>query len=309
MGFTNLFFDSGLVGEFELVFSKSLYDLDYLRTAIRNRNFRNSATGHYGDAEDISFSDKVEVLIACVEDQFRSGDTVALFSLAMSLLAVTVTALHEVAAGLLISELIILAGIVLLLFVCSRSFAYQKRTKLLQALRILRSESYGAEQNMSDFVVEDGVWHRGFYCDDDDGKYRGLEEYPYIIDYPEIDEDVAGLTASGYLRGSCNIFALALESEFQYPAFIIENASDGKSFHAFCQVCKNGIFYFVDARGVTTSFDEFLLVAREFADREFIVRRVDDDDRKNWAQDDDFNLVFQSMISFIRDKRSYYSVR
>lgn len=60
---------------------------------------------------------------------------------------------------------------------------------------------------------------------------------------------------------------------------------------------------------MTTSFDEFLLVAREFADREFIVRRVDDDDRKNWAQDDDFNLVFQSMISFIRDKRSYYSIR
>lgn len=168
-------------------------------------------------------------------------------------------------------------------------------------------------QSRSDFVVGDRAMHRGFYCDDDCGKFNGLEEYPYIIDHLEIDEDVASLTASGYLRGSCNIFALALESEFQYPSFIIENAlenaSDRKSFHAFCQVCKNGIFYFIDARGVTTSFDEFLLVAREFADREFIVRRVDDDDRKNWAQDDDFNLVFQSMISFIRDKRSYYSIR
>lgn len=133
---------------------------------------------HYGDAEDISFSDKVEVLIVCVEDQFRSSDTVALFSLAMSLLAVTVSALHEVAAELIVSVFIILTGFVLLLFVCSRSFAYQKRTKLLQALRILRSESYGAEQGMSDFVVEDGVWHRGFYCDDDDGKYGGLKNIP-----------------------------------------------------------------------------------------------------------------------------------
>lgn len=83
---------------------------------------------HYGDAEDISFSDKVEVLIVCVEDQFRSSDTVALLSLAMSLLAVTVSALHEVAAELIVSVFIILTGFVLLLFVCSRSFAYQKRT-------------------------------------------------------------------------------------------------------------------------------------------------------------------------------------
>lgn len=163
-------------------------------------------------------------------------------------------------------------------------------------------------QSRSDYVKKGEVRHKGFYCDDD-GRFSGLGDYPYIMNHPEIDEDVAGLTASCYLRGSCNIFALALESELQQPSFIIENASDGRSFHAFCQVCKNGTLFYIDARGVTTSFDELLLVAREFADREFIVRRAGDDDRKNWAQDDDFDLVFQSMISFIRDKRSYYSVQ
>lgn len=162
-------------------------------------------------------------------------------------------------------------------------------------------------QDRSNYVVRDEARHKGFYCDDD-GKFRGLEKYPYIIDSPEIDEDLAGLTAACYLKGSCNIFALALESVFQYPLFVIENDIDGKSFHAFCQVLLNDDFSFIDARGVTTSFDEFLLVAREFIDREFIVRCVSDADRESWAQDDDFNSVFQSMISFIKDNRSYYSL-
>lgn len=139
--FTNLFFDFGLVGEFERDFSRSSYDLEILRIAIRNRNFRNSVTRHYSEVEDIAFSDKVEVLIVCVEDQFRSSDITALFSLAMSLLSVSISALREVGADLLISELILLAGIILILLVCSKAFAYQNRSKLLQALRILRSES------------------------------------------------------------------------------------------------------------------------------------------------------------------------
>lgn len=144
MKLINLFYDSGIVGDYERIYFGCGCDLEILRIAIKNRKFRSSEMGRYGDEEDISFSNKVEVLIASVEDQSKLIDTVPLLSLAMSLFSVVISILCAVATKLQIAELsalTILAGIILVLFVSSKFFAYKRRTELLRALRILHCES------------------------------------------------------------------------------------------------------------------------------------------------------------------------
>lgn len=49
---------------------------------------------------------------------------------------------------------------------------------------------------MGDYVEKGEVRHEWFYCDDGDGGFSRLGDYPCIMNHPEIDEDVAGLTAS-----------------------------------------------------------------------------------------------------------------
>ena len=103
-------------------------------------------------------------------------------------------------------------------------------------------------------------WHKGFYNTDDFSKALCKVHYEDFFEYPD-DDEFPYDSAHSLLRGSCNHFAVALHKVLGYTPYIIEQ-TDKRGFHAFCQVCKNGKLYYVDARGVTSSFDEFMSVAR-----------------------------------------------
>ena len=124
--------------------------------------------------------------------------------------------------------------------------------------------------------------HKGFYCDDND--FANLIDIDYDGHLPQIDDGEEHLTSAGcLLRGSCQAFALKVEEILGYKSFIIESRN-GKGHHVFCQATLDGKNAFIDARGVTTSFDEFMEVAAEFVERPFVIRRVDKKDKAEWER-------------------------
>lgn len=133
-------------------------------------------------------------------------------------------------------------------------------------------------------------WHKGFYNVDDVDDITDVLlkiRYTDFFEYPDDDEFLYD-SAHSLLRGSCNQFAVALKNVLGYTPYIIEE-TDKKGFHAFCQVYKNGRLYYVDARGVTSSFDEFMVVAREFVRGEYTIREATQDVIEEWESGSEYN--------------------
>ena len=105
-------------------------------------------------------------------------------------------------------------------------------------------------------------------------RYDDFFEYPDDLEFPYD-------SAHELLRGSCHHFALSLNKMLGYSAYIIEG-NNKRGFHAFCQIYKNNQCFYVDARGITSSFDEFMCVASEFVKDEYTIRAIEDDDIEEW---------------------------
>lgn len=148
--------------------------------------------------------------------------------------------------------------------------------------------------------------HKGFYNDKDFGDALSHIYYEDFFEYPD-DEDFPYTAACQLLRGSCNHFALGLQNTLGYTPYIIQD--DNKvSFHAFCQVYIKGTWFYIDARGVTTSFDEFMSVAREFVSDKFTIRVVDEADIADWEKDDYYDEAVAFAEAVIENNKECYTV-
>ena len=129
-------------------------------------------------------------------------------------------------------------------------------------------------------------WHKGFYNDDD---CENTLLHIRYSDYGEVPDDDMFAYDSVYslLRGGCHVFALSLQKVLGYNAYIIQG-NNKVGFHAFCQIYKKGKWYYIDARGITTSFDEFMKVAGSFVSDEFTIRPIDSSDIEEWKKDDNY---------------------
>lgn len=71
-------------------------------------------------------------------------------------------------------------------------------------------------------------------------------------------------SASDFLMGSCQLFALALHKKFGYTVYEIIRKKDlndpdiDSLIHAFCKFQCDGVDLYVDVRGVTSEYDKFL---------------------------------------------------
>lgn len=135
-------------------------------------------------------------------------------------------------------------------------------------------------------------WHKGFYNDKDFLKTLQSIGYGDFFEYPQ-DDEFPYDSAEYLLKGSCNYFVLGLKNVLGYTPYIIQG-NNGVSFHAFCQIYKKGKWYYIDARGITTSFDEFMDVAQEFVTDSYTIRAVNDQDIEEWKADD----YFEEALSF-----------
>lgn len=130
-------------------------------------------------------------------------------------------------------------------------------------------------------------WHKGFYNDE---KYSdSLLEIKYSDFFVEPDDDeFPYYSADVLLNGSCNHFAVSLGRIYNYNVYVIQQI-DKRGFHAFCQIYKNRQWYFVDARGITSSFDEFISGVRIFVGDEFTIRPMSSDNLIDWEKDSNYN--------------------
>lgn len=149
-------------------------------------------------------------------------------------------------------------------------------------------------------------WHKGFYNDDDINKSLSNIYYEDFFEYPD-DEEFPYTAAWQLLMGSCNHFALGLKNVLGYTPYIIHG--DNKvSFHSFCQIYKKGTWYYIDARGITTSFDEFMEVAREFVSDKYTIRAVDDEDYAEWKDDNYYEEALAFAEAVIEKFKECYTL-
>ena len=93
--------------------------------------------------------------------------------------------------------------------------------------------------------------------------YRGMSERLTKILNPQFSDPEDDSSefhnvyedASIFLQGSCQLFSLALHQEFGYDAFEIRQ---GIFCHFFCKATYAGEPIYIDVRGMTTSWEEFL---------------------------------------------------
>lgn len=130
-------------------------------------------------------------------------------------------------------------------------------------------------------------WHKGFYNDEDYSKSLLNIHYSEFFEEPEDDEFVYH-SAYVLLNGSCNHFAVSLGKIYNYNVYVIQQ-NDKRGFHAFCQIYKNRQWYYADARGITSSFDEFIDGVRIFVGDEFTIRPMSADDVAEWEKDCKYN--------------------
>lgn len=150
-------------------------------------------------------------------------------------------------------------------------------------------------------------WHKGFYNTDDFSSALCKVHYDEFFEYPD-DDEFPYDSAHSLLRGSCNHFAVALQKVLGYTPYIIEQ-TDKRGFHAFCQVRKNGRLYYIDARGVTSSFDEFMNVAREFVRGEYIINQATPNVIEEWENGSEYNEeAYAFAEAMIRKYIDYYTI-
>jgi hypothetical protein len=106
-----------------------------------------------------------------------------------------------------------------------------------------------------------GHFHGGYYLSPNKSWRSCLSEILcddcYIISNYENMADCPYDDAYTFLHGSCDLFACALHKQFGYEICEIENKNN-KAIHWFCQSKYNGNTIYIDVRGATTDFGEFI---------------------------------------------------
>lgn len=89
---------------------------------------------------------------------------------------------------------------------------------------------------------------------------------------------------------------------FDYNPYVIEDRI-GIGFHVFCQIYRNRKWYYVDARGITSSFSEFMDIAKIFVDDEYIIRPINSNDVDEWERDSNYNEEAYAFIEAVIKKK------
>ena len=147
-------------------------------------------------------------------------------------------------------------------------------------------------------------WHKGFYNDEDFNETLCNIKYGDYFEEPDDDEFPYSF-ADTLLRGSCHLFSLALKRLLGYKLYIIEG-DNHVGFHAFCQIYKKGTWYYLDARGITTSFDEFMDVAKSFVSDTYTIREVTQSEIDDWAEEDYFDEAIAFSEAIINKFKEHY---
>lgn len=122
---------------------------------------------------------------------------------------------------------------------------------------------------------------------------------------PPDDEEFIYYDAEIFLNGSCQLFSYALMKKFGYAPYKIK---DKNHVHYFCQASYQKKRVYIDVRGMTSDFGEFLQSSCISADEAITItpQEISDDELFEIEQDKIWGLPFAKAI-IERDKICYSS--
>lgn len=158
-------------------------------------------------------------------------------------------------------------------------------------------------------------FHKGFYNDCDYSLSLDCIEYEDFFGICESDDEdkdeIASYGEAGvFLKGACHRFAFMLNKIFGYPMYVIKGKDDRSSFHAFCIIDYKGKKCYVDARGITSSLDEFKnVIEKEFVLGEHEIEPIG----RDFVEENDFEAKYITEIDsfaeiFINQYRVCYEI-
>lgn len=127
-----------------------------------------------------------------------------------------------------------------------------------------------------------------------------------IEDFPEIEindpnETCPYAAASDFLMGSCQLFALELNRKFGYPIYAI--ILKGQMIHCFCQVRRDETTFYIDVRGITNNYSDFLLETNVSEEDDFTIQEYKVDLSDEWVE---IGLKFARLL--IEKNPEYYKI-
>lgn len=150
-------------------------------------------------------------------------------------------------------------------------------------------------------------FHKGHYLSTNvEDSLRQVENENFANIKCEEDDatDYLYTQATIFLRGSCNLFALALNDEFGYTVYEVKDYM-GRLTHVFCKSTYHGQDVYIDVRGVTTDISECL---SEFSYRLLkgysIVTYDIEEDRELENEGDETGYQFAQAV--VRKYKKYY---
>ena len=113
-----------------------------------------------------------------------------------------------------------------------------------------------------------------------------------------------------FLHGICDIFAEALHRKYGYELHQV-NDEGNYLVHAFCTAKKNGKTVYVDVRGMTTDYEEFICPFDDFFPTEEERKRILPYDAKNLEYYES-GYVKEALVAadkMLENNREYYELR
>ena len=159
-----------------------------------------------------------------------------------------------------------------------------------------------------------GHFHTGHYLKGYENIYSSLEEIEfdecYIIpnDIDNSDECPYS-SALDFLHGACHLFAYMLYQLFGYEVFKIKTENND-NIHWYAQKIHQGKKAYIDVRGATTDYDEFILEFKESmgTDYEIIKRNKEQDVELQEFNDFWSNTGKVFAVAIIDDNVDYYKL-
>ncbi len=111
--------------------------------------------------------------------------------------------------------------------------------------------------------------HTGYYEDNSKLDFCPLEnEFLTKFSVKNGDEFDFTFSANDMLHGFCDIFAEVLAKKFNpnYQVYSLLDPSDGYLTHCYCMLSDSDKKYYIDVRGITDNFNEFISEFADFVD-------------------------------------------
>lgn len=151
--------------------------------------------------------------------------------------------------------------------------------------------------------------HNGYYIEKEE---RGVSDFNFLkrkrfkdldgysIYFEDDEHRPYKATPMDYLHGKCDVFASFIKRHLGYPIYAIKK--DGHIVHVFNMVEKNGENLYIDVRGITNDFEEFICEYSKECSKKMIESYTEEGMWYYLQSDEDF------LASFMKRNRRNYEI-